>query len=209
MTTPRLFKQSIAVLAALVILFIGYYGSYLPYRKSHAFIVTLGGRIGTLKDLKQKFGEVLDMPSPIGHAELTRNFANTGFSVIEQVRESPEAIRSLMDYIETRYRPLIERGRGMSFLQDLFLLGTLNREAFARTGDVRYLEAAKKYYREGYAIGSTRPQFVYGLFDLYRMENNVPKVKEMAEQILRLWPTDEATRNALEEFLKPPLTTGQ
>ena len=202
---PESLKQIISITVVLIVVFVAYYGTYLPYQKSHAFIVTLGSKIESLATFKEKFSEVLDVPSPIGQPEIMRNITNTALSVLDQLNDA-EAIQSVVSYIEGRHRPLTVGNRGMSFLQDLYVLGTMNELAFVKTQELRYAEAAKKYFLEGYAVNPTRPQFAYALFDIYRIENNVEKAKEMAEHILKLWPTEEKIPKLLEDFLNRQLT---
>jgi hypothetical protein len=90
----------------------------------------------------------------------------------------------------------------MSFGQNLYLLGALNEVALVKTRDPKYLVAAKRYFLMGLERGPKRPQFLYGMFDVYRAEGDVVKTQEIANQILAQWPTDERTRQALAEFLE-------
>ena len=83
-------KKAIAISASIFILFLGYYGSYLPMRKSMIFISVIQntGGIKTLADFEQAFSEPLDYPSPIGQEELVRNTANMTVGSIQNI--SPE-----------------------------------------------------------------------------------------------------------------------
>ena len=111
-------------------------------------------------------------------------------------------MKSLSDYLTSYYDPIITYGRGMSFGQNLYLLGAINELAFVQTKQLVYLQAADTYYNKGHDLGPKRPQFLYGLFDIYRMEGNSDKVKATVDQILAQWPNDTKTRGAYEEYLK-------
>ena len=188
-------RKTFAVVLSALILGIAYYGSFLPMRNSQIFISTMQHlqSITSVTDLTNALSAPFDAPSPIGQEELVRNSGNVVLGVLQQ-SDNPEVIGSLMDFMETAYRPIIARGRGMSFEQNLYILGTLNELAFVRTKDPKYFTAAKNYYLQGLALGPKRPQFLYGKFDIYRIEGNVDGVKKIADQILAQWPNDERTQ---------------
>lgn len=197
-------KKVVGIALALCILGIAYYGSYLPLKKSKAFIQTLRS-LSTARsfgDFTKAMSIPLNIPSPIGQEELVRNLGNIVLGVVERSGSPPELIAGSIEYLESYYRPIIERGRGMSFSQNLYLLGVTNQLAFANTKQIKYFEAAKRYYEDGLRLGPGRPQFLYGVFDIYRTENNVPRAKQVGEQILSQWPQDERARRGLEDFLK-------
>lgn len=195
-------KKTIGVLIAIFILSVAFYGTFLPMRKSQIFISAMQQlrSLKSLSDLEQVFAVPLDAPSPIGQEELVRNTANVILGLIQQ-NDKPEIVAELLSYVEKYYRPIVERGRGMSFEQDLYLLGALNEAAFIKTKNVSYLEAAQNYYSKGLTLGPKRPQFLYGMFDIYRTEGNVDGAKAIAAQILSQWPTDERARRGLQDFL--------
>ncbi len=73
--------------------------------------------------------------------------------------------------------------------------------AFIQTQNPEYLSNAKRYYRGGLELSPTRPQFLYGMFDVSRLENNIEAAKGFANQIILQWPGDEVTRRELAKFL--------
>jgi hypothetical protein len=205
-------KQAIAVAAAVFLLALAYYGSYLPFRKSQLFIAALRSlnAIRSLNDFKAAFDKPLKAPSPIGQEELVRNMGSTVINVIisTQNDDPKDLIAALVEYLEEYYRPIMERRNGMSFTQNLVVLAAANQEAFIRTGEPRYFEAAKRYYEEGLRRGPDRPQFLYGVFDMYRLERNAEGIKRIGERILKNWPTDDRVRNAItaQDFGTPQET---
>lgn len=200
-------KKIIGISATVFILLLAYYGTYLPLRKSQAFIGALRSlnSVRSLADFERAVSVPLDMPSPIGQEELVRNASNIVLNLIQQ-NDRPELVSELVNYIGSYYRPIIDRGRGMSFEQNIYILGALNEMAYIKTKQAKFLEAAKDYFDKGLKLGPKRPQFLYGLFDIYRMEGNVSGAKTVAEQILRQWPNDEKTRSSLADFLSKSLT---
>ena len=203
-------KKTIAGVVAVFIILMAYFGSYLPMRKSMAFIDTMKlldektkdgtPKIKTVDDLEQAFSTSLDHPSPIGQEELVRSVANTISNSLRGVQD-PAAINKLVNYSEKYYKSIIERGRGMSFGQDIYILGMMNEIAFLKTSDKKYLEAAKKYFKESQILGPKRPQGLYGLIDVYRFEGDVDSFKKVAEQILSQWPTDEKVAEIINQAL--------
>jgi hypothetical protein len=196
-------KKVIAVLVAAFILSIAYYGTYLPLHKSQSFIVALRSlRPGQqVQDFEDTMSAVFEIPSPVGQEELVRNTANIVLNIIQQTND-PKIISRAIAFIENHYQPIIDRDRGMSFEQNLFILGTINEIAFSKTRDVRFLEKSAKFYARGLELGPKRPQFLYGMFDIHRITGNVDGAKKIAAQILDQWPWDARTRDGLEAFLK-------
>lgn len=200
----RISKQIIAIALSVAILSIAYFGSYLPLRKAQIFIATLQGLQTTpptsLQNLETRLSVPLDYASPIGQEELVRNTAN---SVLNFVQQSPDATstNALVDYLMSYYNPILTQHSGMSFGQDLYLVGAVNEIAFAHTGQTNFLSAAQQYYEEGETLGPNRPQPLYGLFDIYRAEGNIASTTAIANKILANWPTDTNVKQALAAFI--------
>ncbi len=197
-------KKIIAIAISVAILCIAYYGSYLPLRKAQGFIATLQSLQTTpptsLQDLETRLSVPLNTPSPIGQEELVRNTAN---SVLNFVQQSPNATSTdeLVSFMMSYYDPILAQGKGMSFGQDLYLVGAVNEIAFAQTGQANFLSTAQQYYEEGVMDGPNRPQPLYGLFDVYRAEGNVASTTAIGEKILANWPSDKNVQQALAQFV--------
>ncbi len=196
-------KKAIAVAAAMFLLLMAYYGSYLPMRKSMIFIDTMqsSNTIKTISDFEKAFSIPLDYPSPIGQEELVRSMSNTITNSIQSVSD-PQAIGELMNYVEKYYAPIIVRSRGMSFGQDVYIMGMLNELSFIKTKDPKYLQNAEKYFKTAQALGPKRPQGMYGLLDVYRLGGRLDEFKKMADQILGQWPDDTRIVTLVNQTLK-------
>lgn len=199
----RTLKKLIAVVFSGFILFLMYYGSYLPLRKSRIFISSLRniGSVRSPQDLAEVLTPPLEAPSPIGQEELVRNISNL---ILDMTRQgaSGEFLAQSLDFLEQYYAPIINRGKGMSFEQNLYLLGTLNEYAFLQTKNPKYFLAAKTYYLKGYELGPKRPQFLYGLFDIYRFEKNIPELDKVKNQIMAQWPDDARTKQVYDQYMQ-------
>lgn len=197
-------KQIIAVVVSILVVGIAVYGSYLPMRKAEIFIATLQGLqsspVNSLNELESRLSVPLDYPSPIGQEELVRNTANNILGFVSQGAD-PTSTAVLISFLDHYYAPIIARGKGMSFGQDLYLMGAINETAFAHSGNPAYLAAAQKYYEEGVAYGPNRPQSLYGLFDVYRAEGNIASSTAIGEKILSNWPADTSIAQSLQAFL--------
>ena len=197
-------KKIIAIALAVAVLSIAYYGSYLPLRKAQMFIATLQGLQSapptSLADLEGRLSIPLDFPAPIGQEELVRNTAN---SVLNFVQQSPDATSTneLVNFMMSYYNPILAQGSGMSFGQNLYLVGAVNEIAFAKTGQAGFLRTAQQYYQEGEVLGPNRPQPLYGLFDVYRAEGDVTDTVIIGNKILANWPTDPSIPSALTQFV--------
>ncbi len=201
-------KKSIAVSATIFILLVAYYGSYLPMRKSMAYIEAMqsSNKVKTVNDFESVFSVPLDYPSPIGQEELVRSMSNTINGSLQGVSD-PKAIDELINYSEKYFAPIIARGKGMSFGQDVYILGMMNEIAFLKTKEPKYLQAAEKYFKMEQTLGPKRPQGLYGLFDIYRIEGNTNEFKKIADQILSQWPNDARIIDMINQTLKVSSTT--
>jgi len=198
-------KQIIAISASFFILVMIFYGSYLPYKKSKTFIDSLNQlkttQIKSFEQLDNIVSSSLKINSPIGQEELIRQFLGIFTGFISQ-NQNPEVIDVLVKYIKTYSDPILNRGKGLSFNQDLYLAIRLYLTAYEKTKDQKYLDEAKKYAELSYSLGPKRPQVLYSLFDIYRLENNIEKAKEIGNQILTYWPDDASVKEAYDELLK-------
>jgi len=201
----RTTKQVVAVVISLLIVAVAIYGSYLPMRKAEIFISTLQGLqsapVSSLDELKSRLSVPLDYPSPIGQEELVRNTANNILGFVSQGADATSTA-ILISFLESYYAPIIAREKGMSFGQDLYLLGAINEMAYVHTGNPTYLVDSQKYYEQGVALGPNRPQSLYGLFDVYRAEGYIASTTAIGEKILSNWPTDTSIASSLQNFLK-------
>ncbi len=220
-----LIKKILSCGAALLLVVVAYYGSYLPFKKSQTFIGALRSpeTSKSIDSFERLLGFALKAPSPIGQEELVRNAGNMVMDIVRSSDGNPEFIKRLTDFLKTYYQPIIERGRGMSFTQNLYLLGALHELAALKFNEFlaknasaldeksvtaikvlqgSYIEDAKGYFLAGKALSPTRPQFLYGLLDIYRIENDRDQVRAIGAQILSQWPNDDRTRQVLKEFLE-------
>lgn len=196
-------KKATAIIVSCLIIILAYYGSYLPFKKSQLFISTMRnlGSSSSLADFKNKISVPLDATSPIGQEELVRQVASLISNFVSQTKDQPEVVSELTTYIENYYKPIIDRGRGMSFGQNLYLLGSINEIAFLKTGDKKYLDSSKKYYLSALENGPKRPQALFGMLDIYRFEGDVIGVQKISTQILTQWPDETKAKQAVDDFL--------
>ncbi len=196
-------KKIIAAALSLFVLFVGFYGSYLPLRKSRLFIGTMRGMGNTasLAELKRQFSIPLDATSPVGQEELVRNTANFLVSAFQQPNIKPEVALDILKFIENYYDPIISSDRGMSFTQDLYVSGILNELAFTKTKNPEYLEKAQVYFERGLEKSPHRPQFLFGMFDIFHIKGDVEGMKKIANQIFSLWPEETRTSEAIKEII--------
>jgi hypothetical protein len=211
MQEDRTYKQLAAIILTILILGIAYYGSYRPMRKAEGFIATLQSLQTTpatsLQDLETRVSGPLNYASPIGQEELVRNLANSVLSFVQQQSGNPTSTADLIGFLNSYYNPILDRGKGMSFGQDLYLEGAVNEIAFVQTGDPTYLSAAQKWYQEGEQLGPNRPQPLYGLFDVYRAAGDASDTISVAQKILSNWPSDTRIEQSLVQFLSTATPT--
>jgi hypothetical protein len=197
--TP-LAKKISAVVAVIALAFLAYYGTFLPFQKSTRFIATVRsmGGVRSVEDFEQMFAAVLRIPSPIGQEELVRNMATEVTGFVSRGATQPAIEEELVRFVEEFFAPIVARGKGMSFGQDLYILGTLNRLVYWHTKKPHYLDAAERYYAKGVELGPNRPQPLQGLLDVAILKNDAERAKLVAERIYTLWPTDSRIEAVLQ-----------
>ena len=193
-------RKIVAGVITAALVFLAYYGTYLPYHKSKVFIATIRGMGGarSVEEFKKLFSIPLDITSPIGQEELVRNMASEVTGFIGRGTTSPEIEEDLTKFVEGYFSPFIERGKGMSFGQDLYILGTLQRIVYQHSKNAEHLTAAGRYFAKGLELGPRRPQFLYGLLDVSILEGNRERVVRLAEQIHAQWPGDARVNELLK-----------
>lgn len=186
----------------MAIVSIGIYGNYLPWTKSVSFINAMRSldSVNSLSGFETTISQPLDIPSPIGQEELVRNVASTIAGFLRQSNATNDLMKEAILYLNKYYQPVLDRHRGMSFEQDLFLNGLINETAFFKTKDPQYLVNSQKYYEEGFGLGPKRPQFLYGLLDIYQIEGQKDRAETMGEQIVSQWPDDGRTKLILSRL---------
>jgi hypothetical protein len=205
----RTYQKVVAIIAVAAIFVVAFYGSYAPMRKAQMFISTLQSLqtspATSLQDLETRISAPINYYAPIGQEELVRNMANSVLSFIQQGGDA-SSTAALIQFLQTYYDPIIARGKGMSFGQDLYLEGAINEIAFAQTGDPTYLEAAQRYYAEGNQLAPNRPQPLYGLFDVYRAGGDIKDALIVGTTILNNW-NDQRIQQSLMQLVKTPTST--
>ncbi len=209
----RTYKQLTAIIIVILVLGVSYLGSYRPMRKAEGFISTLQSLqtnpATSLQDLETRVSGPLDYYAPIGQEELVRNLANSVLAFVQQQGNNATSTAALVGFLNNYYDPILNRGKGMSFGQDLYLEGAVNEIAFAGTGNPTYLAASEHWYQEGQMLGPNRPQPLYGLFDVYRAAGDVSDTISVAQKILMNWPSDTRIAMSLQQFMatQTPSTT--
>lgn len=193
-------KQIIVIGFCIFILIMIFYGNYLPLKKSEAFIEAMNlmrsDRVKTLNDFFNVLSRPLNIKSPFGQEELVRQLTNYASGIIYQNNNS-ELINMLMDYVNSYLNSILERGRGLSFNQDLYLAGRLNLIAYQNTKNEEYLKKAEEIFNLSYKLGPRRPQALYGLLDICQIKEDRECVKKIGSEILNYWPEAEDIKEIL------------
>ncbi|MFH0890886.1 MAG: hypothetical protein V1856_02550 [Candidatus Liptonbacteria bacterium] len=195
-------KQIIAIFFGIIILSIGFYGNFLPWAKSSSYVRASQEATSatSLEQLEKIIQPPLDMPSPIGQPELVRNLANSLMNVIRSNTDQ-ELIDRCLKLMAKYYSPIIEWGKGMSFGQDLYIVGIIHETAAIQSQNAAYLDIAEQAFLTGVGESPNRPQHLYGLLDVYKMKQDGDRFKGVADKILENWPQDEKTRKLVEELV--------
>ncbi len=197
----RKLKKIIALSCTAAILAVAVYGNYFPLRRSQLYISVLKRfhtRPVTVADFQAAMDGVLGAPSPVGEEEIVRGLTAIATDFIRQIKkENLNLVADIMREIDRYYPSIIQRGRGLSFGQDILVYGNINLVAGIKTGDTSYLQTAEQVYRKGIAISPTRPQFLYALLDLAHLRGDREESIRLAKKIVSFWPDDMRTQEIL------------
>jgi hypothetical protein len=202
----RLTRQAISLALAAMLAMLAVYGTYQPLHKSRLFREAYEKRatIRTSAQLVTLLSVPLEMPSPIGQAELIQGTATAVISFIKGEDTPPEVAMELVDFLNPFFAPIYQRGKGIGFSRNLYFMGTVNLLAYRRTQRAIYLTGAENLYLRGLQASPMRPQFLYGLLDVYVLAGDTEKVRMVADAILTQWPDDQRTRSGVAEYLAQP-----
>lgn len=188
-------RTPISVLLAIGLIGVMWYGSYLPMCKSYAYMSMMKSmrHVDTTKEFEDRVSVPLQMWSPIGQAEVVRTLGSSMvLPIVHESKNNAERISALMVLLNHYELPFVSSDKTVDYCQNLDLLATVNKEAFRSTKDPRYLDAAERCYRLGLAVNSMRPQFVYGLLDIYKLRDDKERQAQQMKVISALWPSKQS-----------------
>ncbi len=178
------------ILAVLSIIF----GCYLPLRKSQLYIdaLSLMPSVKTIQEFEANFDKSLKYYSPVGDEEVTKFLANTILQITSQQNQSEAIDKMLADYIE----PYLFKNE----VRHLLAAAQLHEALLTKYKRMEDLQKAESFFQAAYAIGPKLPPVLYGLLDVYRMEGNNEKAKQIGETILQYWPDDKNVSNIVKSL---------
>src|SRR3989344_5030574 len=162
----KIFKQVIAVVAAGFIVYILYFGSFLPIRKSQKYIKARQTQIISLAQFDALYDGVLSYTSPVGQDEIVSNYVSMLTEIIAEKKrkESPNEtlIRHLVGKAEERGEPIIERGVGFNFSQFIFNMANIYQGTMIAVPDRTYYQKGVELYRLGLKYSPDRQLLFLG-----------------------------------------------
>ncbi|OGG39575.1 hypothetical protein A2116_00760 [Candidatus Jorgensenbacteria bacterium GWA1_49_17] len=191
--------KKVAIVAGIVVVAVGlYWGALLPYRKAKAFIGSVRAlqSVKTVQEVESRFQEVLDIASPVGHDE-TVGFVVEQLTNVIRSRPPEEVGRLIVDYAEEVSHPVLADSQSPELTKMILKMGIVYQAAWLLYADETYAGKAEELYLEGLKISPNRPQFLYGLFDLYASGGRRAEAIEIGKEIVRFWPNDSLLEQKL------------
>lgn len=182
-------RKTAAIGAVILLLFLIYLGSYLPFRKASLFIQTLRSfnTVKSLEDLEKRLDRLFDFYSPVGDEEVLR-FLTTEFVKVMQGNLPQPLAAFLVGYTENRYLEYVSSRVNVNVVKLIVQLAQLRTVYGLKYQDSQSLAAAEKYYKEGLKLSPRRPEYLFGLYDLYRTVGRLQEAAELGKEILIYWP---------------------
>ena len=199
----KIFKQVIVVVAAGFIVYILYFGSFLPIRKSQKYIRARQTQITSLAQFDALYDGVLSYASPVGQDEIVSNYVSMLTEIIaeEKRKESPNEtlIRHLVGKAEEWGEPIIERGVGFNFSQFIFNMANIYQGTMIAVPDRTYYQKGVELYRLGLEYSPDRQLFLYSLFDMYRFRGDNENARKIGERIVEVYK-DERVKQVVQSL---------
>jgi len=183
-------KQIISPILIILALLGIYFGAILPFKKAQLFIdaYRVFDSQQTVRSLEDSFTKALDFYSPIGQEEARRYLGSRLLSLF--VKQMPKEVSNeIISYYESWFNFKNENKSGLNWTQNLLVLGNLHQSAWNIFKDEKDYISAENYYLEGLKLSSTRPQFFYGLQELYKSKGDTEKEQAITNTINKLWPS--------------------
>lgn len=150
-----------------------------------------------ITDMKDRFSAIAERATVVGETEaLLRLISAADLAVKSGV--SPNVARDLVFWSETYSEPFLLKHKTYPDTRVLFALATLYFDAGSATGDGAYFKKSEAFYLSGLNFAPKRPQFLYGLMNLYAKEGRNVEARAIGEKIITYWPFDSATRTFVE-----------
>ncbi len=191
-TLEKIIKTIAAPLGIILAVLALIYGSFLPFRKAQLFIQAMHNsyQARSVADYERIFNTALNFSSPVGQAENIRFLENQIGGVIAQ--KPPQAIAdALVSYADSISRANAPGRYGLNYTQELMTLANIHEVNFRNYRSEKDYNAALALYEKGLALSPKRPQFLYGLYQLYMDAGKTADAKTVGEKIISLWPSDK------------------
>ncbi len=130
-----------------------YFGSYRPFIKSILINNALAqvDKINSAEEFKNNFSKAIDYYSPYGQDEALKVTGSVMMDLLKKDLPREVAV-DLVNFLNDKYQPVLDRGRGNNFAQNYYILGKINSL-------VGNKEEANKYYKTAFKIWPSRPEF--------------------------------------------------
>jgi hypothetical protein len=190
-------KKAIAVAASGFLLFVAYYGSFLPVRKEQMSIdaeekIKAANSISDVVDI---LSAPLNQASPIGQEELIIRSAEVVAVLTDKYgARRASIIPPLMAFLKRYYDPYLAAGPIAKSSRGLYVMGNVNLRAYGFLHEQQYLDDARRYFELGLANCPTRPEFISSLFDIYVTAGDLYGARKMGALMVTYWPQDSEGR---------------
>ncbi len=202
----EILKKIVIVIGILIVAIGLYFGAYLPFKKAKALISAIRSlqSVRSIKELEYRFDKVLGIGSPAARDE-TVGFMTE--QLLNLLRSSPpKAIGEMViNYTEEITKPVLNNPASPELTKIILKLAILYQTGWSLYQDKIYALRAEELYLRGLEVSPNRPQFLYGLFDLYLATGNRVKAVAVGEEIIRFWPTDSLVKQNLERIQEAAL----
>ena len=183
-------RGSLAFVVVCLILFLIYFGNYLPLRKN--ILLSNALRMKNLSDAVAEFSKVINFYSPVGQLESYEAIGRSLMIYIQQLvrdkviidgKQSNLAI--IMNFNDPLFAQLKPRLVGV---KTHYINAVWNLSTFKLTNDLDYFLKAKAVLQEAHAIAPKKMEIIVALLEIARAEQDQDTAQKMLATINELRP---------------------
>lgn len=181
----------------IFILWLLYFGNYLPLRKN--LLLSDALRTTEISQALQAGNKVMNYYSPVGQQEAYESIGRNFVIYFEQLGQkglkadsNNKTFKDIMAFNDTWFEKIKSKFQG---IKDFYLAGIWNLAAFKLSHDPVYLEKANIILEEAAVMAPNRLEIIITRLDLARLTSNEERQIEMLNKIKALRP------DLLEKFL--------
>ncbi len=184
-------KKLILIIIIILAIYSLYFSAVVPWNRSRAFLNGIKSlpSITSVQEFKDTFQPVLKH-NTIGDEEAFKYIANESLKIIYQENTAKDVSMAIVEFLEPYHMS--------TNVRHLIAMGDIYYIMWRKYMDPEFFAKAEDYYLQAKTIGPKLPPVLYSLLNFYQQTAETEKAKNIAEEILVLWPNAVELKSFVE-----------